>query len=191
MAASHAASLMNTFLEKLSFDDDALLAGTHTSETATNTDIPGVNPTGTFSIDGTELRWTLEVKDYLSNDPLLKFKHWRVNFYKIDGSPPAQDELAVDLPADGPGPYISEINGAAETNPRLIFDLDAKAGRKPDGVSPSTVMKELRLTIQWKSPRDAGFEDISGPLDKDQERQLRRTATLLTRRARLSREVTP
>jgi hypothetical protein len=170
-AATHAASVMNTFLDKISYDHAILAPGTHLSEGVTDPDIPG-----NITIDGTELRWTMEVHDFKSDQ--IKLKHWRIRFSNITDCPPAPGGPAVDLPAFAAASHIREVSN------RTIFDLDSKAGRDPISGAAISVLKEIKLTIQWKTPRDPTFETLGGD-----ERKLRRSVSLITRRARLRRKV--
>jgi hypothetical protein len=168
-AAGYAATVMNTLLDKLPFDHAVLASGTHESQDVTDPLLPGDTV-----IDGTSLRWSLQVHDFSSD--AITFRHWRIRFTNIPECPPDDGVAPGDLPAFSATDHVQEVDS------RTIFNLDAKKGRGPGGVA-IPVLKELRLTIQWKTPRDDDFETLGGD-----ERILRRSVTLLTRRARLRRQ---
>lgn len=168
-AAGYAATVMNTLLDKVAFDHTMLEEGTHVSEDVVDPVLPG-NQT----VDGTAMRWTLQVHDFDSDE--IQFRHWRIRFTKIADCPPADPSSPSPLPTFDATEHVQEVDT------RTIFNLDAKKGRDSSGAA-IPVLKELRLTIQWRTPRDADFETLGGD-----ERTLRRSVTLLTRRARLRRK---
>ena len=173
-AASFASTLMNTLLEQVEFDDSVLddTGGTPMVVDAgfTHAVVPGLT-----EIDGTTIRWILEVHDFTAAE--LWPEHWRVRFNAIPDCPPA-NPATFSLPAaPAAGTHYFVVNDA--TNDRNIAQLDSKIG------PPTTpVLKEIKLIIQWQTPRDADFEDFTADT-----RTLKRTVVLMTRRARLAREI--
>lgn len=172
-AASYAATLMNTLLDQVDFDDPVLAATGGTPRVGdtswTHPEVPGET-----TIDGTRIQWVLEVHDFLASDPAIAPAHWRVRFNAIDDCPPAGGGAPVALPVATPvlDTHYNEVNN------RTIADLDSKVG------PPNTaVLKEIKLTIQWQTPRDAGYETLAGA----DTRTLQRSVVLMTRRARLAR----
>lgn len=164
-ASSYAAKLMNQFLDELAFDDailDATGGTPHKSE-----DQPGGNPV----IDGTAIRWDLEVA--IIPDSTIFFRHRTVRYHSPSAAPPCTNGTEAKIDAGNVmTPAFSTGVNIAPANERSVADLDRKNAGRP-------VLKELRLTIQWKSPRDPAFEDLTQPGPR------RRTVSLITRRARL------
>jgi hypothetical protein len=169
-AASYAATLMNTLLDQVDFDD-AVLAPTggnpRIPDAAWNhAEVPGIT-----EIDGTLIRWVLEVHDFTAAD--ISPAHWRVRFNAIDDCPPPGGGAPVALPVATPvaGTHFTEVDT------RSISDLDSKIGP-----ANTAVLKEIKLIIQWQTPRDTDYEDFT-----QDTRTLQRSVILMTRRARLAR----
>lgn len=171
-AAGYAEKIMNIFLEEVSFDD--LTDGTHTSES------PPTGFPGGETIDGTEVRWTLEVTSHDSDDFFPA--HWRIT-RPIPPSCPTAPPPYLTLPPADPDTFRVEVNAGTSRDRHAAF-LDSKTGRDASG-SPQALLKDLRVTIQWKSPRDDDFEAFTG----DQEKDLKRSVRILTRRGRLGRTI--
>lgn len=171
-AATYAATLMNYLLAKVDFDDPVLADGTRDSDTYTGTELPVPDP-----IDGVQIRWRLQVVDYMADDDALTFNHWRVRFNNIDDCPPPDGSD----PANPPALPTFDASMIREVTDRKLIDLDAKSGEDDSG-SVQAMLKEIRLTMQWTTPRAPDFEDVDGDT-----LTLRRTVPLVTRRARLER----
>lgn len=150
-AANFAASVMNRFLDNEAFDDvtDGL--------------------TGEEELDGTSVRWTLQVFDFDNND--LFFAHRRIKYHRPNTDPTCQNgEAKIAAIDNGDHPLINAPGGGGTR--QSVDELDQKNRGQ-------VVLKELRLTVQWKTARDGDYEDPGDP------NQRRRTVVLLTRRARL------
>lgn len=170
-AASYAAKLLNRFLDEVDFDD-AVLEDTGAGSPHASEDFGG-NPT----VDNTVIRWNLEVR-VIPNTSIF-FQHYLLRYHDpASGTPCTGGAEAKISAATVLTPTVSRDVNVTTPNEKSVDDLDRKNAGQP-------VLKELRLTIQWKTPRDSGFENLADPGVK------RRTVSLLTRRARLTRRNLP
>lgn len=168
-AASYSAKLMNYFLDELPFDHELIgNLGAGEEKTVESEDVdagehPGIGGSD-IVIDGTRLRWTLVVRVIPNAD--ITPVHRLIHYHDPREVPcdPQEAWIGANASAGDPDSYSTLEDS------KSVVDLDKK--------NQEPVLKEFRLTVQWRTPRDATFEDIATPPHK-------RTVTLLTRRARL------
>lgn len=139
-ASNYAGKLLNQVLFELSYGE--LIAKTNT---------PTFKFTGTDSVDGADLSWTVEIQEVNG----ITFRHKKPEYHNPNphvGGEPAS-------------PIFKKWTDSSDIFKQTAGEIDSK-------FAGTTVLCDVKLTIQWKNPGDAGFDN-----DRKQ--------VLYTRKARL------